>query len=254
MTLQGKKGAAVLSMEPLSASSSDNLSAVSLSKAKFSPNPVLSSSSKTPKGSNKPESDPTLVYDIRNSRYLNITGRCTLRCQFCPKHNGSKQVHEYQLDLARQPKAKEIIPLLGDVQSFDEYVFCGYGEPTLNLATLLDVAKAIKAQGGRVRVNTDGLGNLFHRRNILPELAPCVDSLSVSLNADTQESYALHCKPKLKGSYGAVNEFIQLAPKYIKSVEVSALDGLEGVDIKRCQQIIEDAGCKFKYRKLGIVG
>lgn len=254
MTLQGKKGAAVLSIEPLSASSSANLPAGSLSKAKFTPSPLSPSSSQAIKKDDKPESEPTLVYDIRNSRYLNITGRCTLRCQFCPKHNGSKQVHEYQLDLKRQPKAEEIIPLLGDVQSFDEYVFCGYGEPTLNLTTLLDVAKSIKAQGGKVRVNTDGLGNLFHRRNILPELATCVDSLSVSLNANTQESYAQHCKPKLKGSYEAVNEFIKLAPQYISSVQVSALDGLEGVDIKQCQQIIEDAGCEFKYRKLGIVG
>lgn len=70
-------------------------------------------------------SNATLIYDIRNSRYLNITGRCTLRCRFCPKHNGSKQVHEYQLALDHQPKAEEIIKQLGNVAQFDEYVFCG---------------------------------------------------------------------------------------------------------------------------------
>lgn len=199
-------------------------------------------------------SSATLVYDIRNSRYLNITGRCTLRCQFCPKHNGSKQVHEYQLDLAHQPKAEEIIPLLGDVTQFDEYVFCGYGEPTLNLTTLLSVAKAIKTRGGKVRVNTDGLGNLFHRRNILPELADCVDALSISLNADTEASYQQHCQPKLKGSFAAVNEFIQLAPQYIDSVQVSAIDGLSDVNIERCRQIIEGCGAEFKHRVLGVVG
>ncbi|WP_394205141.1 TatD family nuclease-associated radical SAM protein [Shewanella waksmanii] len=196
----------------------------------------------------------TLVYDIRQSRYLNITGRCTLRCQFCPKHNGSKQVHQYQLDLTHQPKAEDIISLLGNVADFDEYVFCGYGEPTLNLDTLLGVAKEIKQRGGRVRVNTDGLGNLFHRRNILPDLAKVVDSLSISLNADTQALYEHHCQPKLSGSYQAVREFIKLAPHYIADVQVSALDGLEGVDIQACQQQIEQAGAKFKYRKLGIVG
>ena len=198
--------------------------------------------------------DPTLVYDIRNSRYLNITGRCTLRCQFCPKHNGSKQVHQYQLDLDKQPKASDIIPQLGDVSQFDEYVFCGYGEPTLNLETLLNVAKAIKAQGGKVRVNTDGLGNLFHRRNILPELATCVDSLSVSLNADSEAVYNQHCQPKLKDAYAAVNEFIRMAPNYIADVQVSALDGLEGVDIIACRKIVEDANCSFKHRILGQVG
>lgn len=49
----------------------------------------------------------TLVYDIRQSRYLNITGRCTLQCVFCPKHNGSKQIHQYQLALDHQPKRQK---------------------------------------------------------------------------------------------------------------------------------------------------
>lgn len=199
-------------------------------------------------------SQSTLVYDIRNSRYLNITGRCTLRCQFCPKHNGSKQIHQYQLALDHQPKADEIVPLLGDVSQFDEYVFCGYGEPTLNLTTLIDVATEIKRRGGSVRVNTDGLGNLFHRRNILPELAPVVDAISISLNADTETAYLRHCRPKLKGAYQAVNAFITLAPHYITKVQVSALDGLEGVKIERCKAIVAAANAEFKHRYLGIMG
>jgi TatD family-associated radical SAM protein len=199
-------------------------------------------------------SQSTLVYDIRNSRYLNITGRCTLRCQFCPKHNGSKQIHQYQLALDHQPKADEIVPLLGDVSQFDEYVFCGYGEPTLNLTTLIDVATEIKRRGGCVRVNTDGLGNLFHRRNILPELAPVVDAISISLNADTETAYLRHCRPKLKGAYQAVNAFIKLAPHYIAKVQVSALDGLEGVNIERCKAIVAAANAEFKHRYLGIMG
>ncbi|MCG9722908.1 TatD family nuclease-associated radical SAM protein [Shewanella sp. Isolate7] len=199
-------------------------------------------------------SQSTLVYDIRNSRYLNITGRCTLRCLFCPKHNGSKQVHEYQLDLDHQPKSEEIIPLLGEVSQFDEYVFCGYGEPTLNLVTLLEVAREIKRRGGRVRVNTDGLGNLFHRRNILPELSQVVDALSISLNADTEAAYLTHCQPKLKGAYQALWDFIRQAPSYIEQVQVSAIEGLQGVDIDRCRELVSEAKAEFKHRKLGVVG
>ncbi len=203
---------------------------------------------------NMTQSAATLVYDIRNSRYLNITGRCTLRCQFCPKHNGSKQVHQYQLALESQPSAEQVIALLGNTSSFDEYVFCGYGEPTLNLATLLSVATEIKARGGKVRVNTDGLGNLFHRRNILPDLAKCVDSLSISLNADTEAAYLVHCQPKLKGAYAALLEFIKLAPHYIADVQVSAINGLAEVDIDACRKIVEVSGAQFKQRELGIVG
>ncbi|MCF1431213.1 MAG: TatD family nuclease-associated radical SAM protein [Shewanella sp.] len=197
---------------------------------------------------------PTLVYDIRQSRYLNITGRCILRCTFCPKHHGCTEVHQYQLKLNAQPKPDDIIPLLGDLADFKEYVFCGYGEPTLNLPTLLAVAREIKSRGGRVRINTDGLGNLVHRRNILPQLTDCVDALSVSLNAQNEALYQQHCQPKLAGSWQAVNEFIRLAPQYIAKVEVSAIEGLEGVDIEACRHNVNAAGCKFKHRKLNIVG
>ncbi|PIW61773.1 TatD family nuclease-associated radical SAM protein [Shewanella sp. CG12_big_fil_rev_8_21_14_0_65_47_15] len=196
----------------------------------------------------------TLVYDIRRSRYLNITGRCTLRCTFCPKHNGSKQLHEYQLALTHQPKPEEIIPLLGSADDFEEYVFCGYGEPTLNLPTLIAVAKEIKHRGGRVRVNTDGLANLVHRRNILPELAQWVDSLSISLNADNETAYNQHCRPKLADSYAAVNAFISLAPHYIERVQVSAIEGLAGVDIDLCREQVLAYGCEFKHRVLGTLG
>lgn len=199
-------------------------------------------------------STATLIYDINHSRYLNITSRCTLRCQFCPKQQGSTEVHQYQLALDVTPKAQEIIPLLGDISQYDEYVFCGFGEPTLNLKTLIEVATFIKNNKGKVRVNTDGLGDLFHRRSILPELANCVDSLSISLNADNEALYIKHCQPKLKGSYAALRQFIIDAPKYIAKVQVSAIDGLLNVDINACEQIAIQSGCQFKRRVLDIVG
>ncbi|MGX9459990.1 TatD family nuclease-associated radical SAM protein [Shewanella sp. A14] len=197
---------------------------------------------------------PTLVYDIETRRYLNITGRCTLRCQFCPKHNGSKQVHEYNLSLTKTVTAANILPLLGDVNQFDEYVFCGFGEPTLNLECLLDVARAIKEQGGKTRLNTDGLGNLFHRRNILPELSQHIDSMSISLNAHDETSYLQHCRPKLANSFNALLDFIALAPHYIPQVQVSAIEGLENVDIERCREIAVNSGVRFKLRQLDIIG
>ncbi|MCL1114858.1 MULTISPECIES: TatD family nuclease-associated radical SAM protein [Shewanella] len=203
---------------------------------------------------NKSLPSPTLVYDIGSHRYLNITARCTLRCQFCPKHNGSTQVHDYDLSLNKRITAVDIIPLLGDVTEVDEYVFCGFGEPTLNLECLLQVAHTIKARGGRVRLNTDGLGNLFHRRNILPELSQCIDSISISLNADTPEGYQQHCRPKLAGSYDALLEFIHQAPQFFSQVQASAINGLSNVDISRCRNIAEQNGVTFKQRELDKIG
>lgn len=195
-----------------------------------------------------------LVYDIGDNRYINIGKTCTLRCTFCPKQHGSWQVHEYNLKLARMPTAQQLIDTLGDISQVREVVFCGFSEPTLRLKVLLQVARWVKSRGGYVRVNTDGLGNLAHQHNILPELSGCVDALSISLNAQNAALYERYCKPHLPGSYEGLREFIRLAPHYIKNVTVTAIDGLEGVDIDACASIAQDAGVAFRMRQLDVVG
>lgn len=195
-----------------------------------------------------------LVYDIGNKRYINIGKTCTLRCTFCPKQQGHWQVHEYNLKLARLPTASQIIEALGDIRGVEEVVFCGYSEPTLRLKVLLQVAQWVKSQGERVRVNTDGLGNLAHQRNILPDLTPVVDALSISLNAQNETIYIRHCKPQLPGAYHSLREFIALAPQCINSVTVTAIAGLEGVDIDACAAIAKAASATFRRRELDIVG
>lgn len=195
-----------------------------------------------------------LVYDIRGARYVNITDRCTLVCAFCPKHNGSTRVHDYELAMDHRPAAGALIQAIGDPTRFSEVVFCGYGEPTLRLKVLLEVAAAVKGQGGRVRVNTDGLANLAHKRNVLPELAGKVDALSVSLNGQNEAVYNRHCRPALTGSYEAVLEFLRLAPGYIPEVTATAIEGLEGLDIEACRRLASALGVGFRVRHLDRVG
>jgi len=194
------------------------------------------------------------VYQIRNSLYVNLTDRCTLTCQFCPKHNGSTTVKEHELSLNQLPSAETIIALIQDPSRYDEIVFCGYGEPTLRLKPLLEIAHWVKQQGGKTRVNTDGLGSLVNKRNIVPELAECIDSLSISLNAQNESVYQKHCQPALANSYQAVQTFIQQAAAQIDDVQVSAINGLEGVDVAKCREIVESLGAEFKQRELDVVG
>ena len=199
-------------------------------------------------------SETTISYQIGDRLYLNITDRCTLACAFCPKHNGSQQVHEYDLSLDHRPTQDEIIAAIDDPSRYAEVVFCGFGEPTLRLKVLLHTARFIKAAGGRVRVNTDGLANLVHKRNVLPEMAGCVDSLSVSMNAQDEEIYRRHCLPALPGSYAAMLDFLRLAPSYIGQVSATAIDGLEGVDIQACEALARECGVEFRRRELDKVG
>lgn len=196
----------------------------------------------------------TIVYPIRDSLYINLNNRCTLKCAFCPKFNGSWQVHDYDLALDHKPSAQEVIAEIKDPTPYDEIVFCGFGEPTLRLKELIEVAQWVKDNGGNVRVNTDGLANLAHKRNVLPELATCVDSLSISMNAQTPDVYDRHCKPGLAHSWQAMMDFIAEAPKHINDVTATAIDGLEGVDVVACEKLAHSLGAKFRKRTLDVVG
>lgn len=195
-----------------------------------------------------------ISYQIGDSLYLSITDRCTLECAFCPKTLGVMTVKDYDLSFDHRPDAAEIIAAIDDPSRYREIVFCGYGEPTLRLNVLLEVAREIKARGGRVRVNTDGLGNLVHKQDILPQLGECVDALSVSLNAQNQEVYDLHCRPNLPGSYQAVVAFLREAPRYVRDVTATAIDGLQGVDIPACEALARELGVRFRRRTLNEVG
>ena len=198
--------------------------------------------------------NPTLAYPIGDNLYLNITDRCTLRCAFCPKHASEPRVRGYDLSLGARPEVSEIIAALGDPARYSEVVFCGFGEPTLRLKLVLEVSDYIQARHGRVRVNTDGLANLVHKRNVLPELAGRVDALSVSMNAHNETVYNRHCRPALRGSYQAMLSFLEQAPRYITEVTATAIDGLPGVDITACQRLAMERDVQFRRRVLDVVG
>src|SRR5512139_3072388 len=105
-----------------------------------------------------------IAYRISDALYVSVTNACTLRCRFCPKTRGDYVVKGYDLALSRHPRFEEVVSAIGDPGMYAEVVFCGFGEPTLRLRLLKEVARWLKARGSRVRANTDGLANLVHRR------------------------------------------------------------------------------------------
>ena len=195
-----------------------------------------------------------IAYELHGNCYLNITWHCTLRCAFCPKFNGEWEVQGYDLRIHREPDAGEIITAIGDSSRYKQIVFCGLGEPTLRLDVLLDVARELKKQDAQVRVNTDGLANLVYNEDVTPKMAGLIDSLSISMNAQNEEVYNQHCRPKLEGSFSSMLEFARLAKQHVPDVKLSAIDGLPGVDIKACEKICQENGLEFKRRVMDIVG
>lgn len=194
-----------------------------------------------------------IVYRIRNSLYLNITNRCTAACAFCVRYH-TDFVKGHNLRLREEPTAEEVITAIGDAKKYDEVVFCGYGEPLVRLDVVKAVAAAVKQQAVKVRIDTNGHGNLIHKRNILPELAGLVDALSVSLNAQNAELYDKICQPKFGPlSYEAVKDFIREAVKYISEVIVTVVE-YPGVDIPACEKIAAELGAKLRVREYNVVG
>lgn len=199
----------------------------------------------------------TVSYKIRNSLYLNLTQRCTADCVFCTRLT-RPVVQGYNLALKREPTAQEVWESIDDVKNYDEIVFCGFGEPTLRLNVIKEVAKKIKEHGGRVRLNTNGHGNVINKRNILPELAGLIDEVSVSLNADSSETYDEICQPLpmfRNGIYDKIKDFISEAKKHIPEVQATIVTHQKNVNEDQCEEIVnKEFGVKHRARRYNIVG
>ncbi len=191
---------------------------------------------------------PKIAYKIRNSLYLNITRRCNADCYFCDR-KGEAVVKGHNLRIEKEPDVEEIIESIGNPKVYDEVVFCGYGEPTIRLDAVKQVARWIKENGGKVRLNTDGHGDVINKRNIVPELVGLVDSVSISLNSIDPEQYG-----KIMGIDGerfhrAMVDFAREVKKYINDVTMTIVDIAE-VDVESARKFVEDeVGVNFKNRQ-----
>lgn len=193
-----------------------------------------------------------IVYKIRDNLYINLTSDCTNACCFCIKFD-TDFVKGHNLRLTQEPSVDEIIKAIGDPKRYREVVFCGLGEPTLRLDVIKETARWIKSQGGRVRLNTNGLGNAINGRDIIPELVGLVDSISISLNAQDSETYNRLCRPSMNNAYEEVLSFIKKAVRSIKEVTVTVVE-TKGIDIEKCKALAEGLGANFRVRRLNVVG
>lgn len=208
-----------------------------------------------------------IAYAIDDSLYLNITNRCTNACVFCIRYKAPQFQGEHNLWLDHEPSAEEILKAIGDPKKYKEIVFCGYGEPLIKLDVVKEVAAKLKSKFRnastssasraqsrdpkseiKVRINTNGQANLFHGRNIVPELASLVDSMTISLNAEKSETYDAICNSFFGvKAFDAVIDFIKEAKKIIPEVEISAVN-LPNINIDKTKKIAEDLGVSFRVR------
>ena len=199
------------------------------------------------------DSSTKLAYRIRNSLYLNITNRCSNSCSFCAKFD-EFTVKGHNLLLDHEPGYEELLVAIGQPTGIEEVVFCGFGESLLRLDLVKQLAVTLKQRGFKIRINSDGQANLVHGRNILPELAGIVDSISVSLNAPDKTTYSKLCNtPFGEAGFDGVCQFLKEATAYIPDVTATAVT-VPGVDIESCRRLAESLGVKFRIREYAEVG
>ena len=159
-------------------------------------------------------------------------------------------VKGHNLHIEKEPAPEDLIKEIGDPKRFREIVFCGYGEPTIKLEVVKQVARYVKENGGRARLDTDGHGNIINHRNILPELHGLIDAVSVSLNSTDPVEYQKLMGTENGKQWDAMVEFTREAKNYISEVSMTIV-GVNGIDTEATKKFVEEKiGAKFRYRPL----
>ncbi len=195
----------------------------------------------------------TIVYEVGDNLYVNLTNKCPCSCTFCIRQNADGAYGSDSLWLEHEPSAEEVIDALekADYKKYKEIVYCGYGEPTERIEVLTETAKFIKENNGpAVRVNTNGLSDLIHKKPTAYMFEGVVDTVSVSLNAGTKEEYLKVTRPSFgEESYEAMQQFAAECKKYVKNVVFSVVDVIGEEQLKASQEMADKLGIKLRIRK-----
>ena len=200
----------------------------------------------------------TITYEYQNALYVNLTNRCNCACAFCLRQ-GKAEGSIYTQDslwLEREPSRQEALDsfLFRDVCRYREIVFCGYGEPTFRLDDILWLVDQLKERFGTdlppVRINTNGHANLILGRDVCPELAGRIDTLSISLNATDAASYTALCHPiQGEAAYRAMLDFARESKAYVPHVILTIVDkDKTPEEIQTCRDIAARLGVQLRVR------
>jgi len=196
----------------------------------------------------------TITYVLGNELYVNVTNRCTNRCDFCIRQNGDNVGNDSSLWLEREPTAEEIYDdiVKNELDRYRELVFCGYGEPILRLDDIVQVVAKLKQVSSiSVRINTNGQADLYFGKPTAERLKGLVDTVSISLNNADAERYEKTCHSIYgKNAFPAVIAYAKECKKYVSHVVFTVVDVIPPEEIEACRRIAEDAGVDFRVRKM----
>lgn len=196
-----------------------------------------------------------ITYPLKSGLYVNLTNRCPCACVFCLRQNSPGVFGTDSLWLEHEPTLEEVIASVDswNLDDFRELVFCGYGEPTERLDTLLAVAAHARRRKPDllVRVNTNGLSDLIHGEPTAARLKGLVDTVSISLNTPDAEEYLKLCRPKFGiTSWQAMLDFAKSCREYVPDVVMTIVGSpvTTPETQARCKAITDSLGVRLRIR------
>lgn len=198
-------------------------------------------------------SEMEILYKVHNNLYVNLTNKCPCACTFCLRQTKDHVGESGSLWLEREPSAGEIKAEFSKfhLDDYDEVVFCGFGEPTEALDVLLEVAAFVKEKyNKKIRINTNGLGNLINGKDIAPLFQGMIDTVSISLNTPNAERYHELVRSKFGDqSFGAMLEFAKSCVVYVPTVVMTTVETtISKEEEEECKRICDSIGARYRIR------
>lgn len=195
----------------------------------------------------------TILYEVHDNLYVNLTNRCPCACTFCLRQTMESMGGSDPLWLEHTPSFEEVKAEFEkfDLSKYREVVFCGFGEPTEALDVLLETARYVKERyGNKTRINTNGLGNLVNGKDIAPLFQGLIDTVSISLNTPDAEKYYALVRPRFgEQSYGAMLQFAKECRQYVPEVVMTTVDTtLTKEEEQQCREICSRLGVSYRIR------
>lgn len=195
----------------------------------------------------------TILYEVYDNLYVNLTNKCPCACTFCLRQTRDRMDESGPLWLERTPTYEEVTAEFAkfDLSKYKEIVFCGFGEPTEALDVMLKVARFVKDNYQKpTRINTNGLGNLVNGKNIAPLLEGLIDTVSISLNTPNAEKYHELVRSKFGDcSFDAMLEFARESRKYVPHVVMTTVDTtITKEEEEQCRAICKELGVTYRIR------
>lgn len=193
-----------------------------------------------------------IIYRYKDQVYFQYHKSMSLPLYFLLRSHGNAVGDAQNLWLKQEPSLKEIKEAIDayDFGECKEVIFCGYGEPTMALENLIAISRYVKERYPfRIRLNTNGLSDLIHKRSTAKEICEAVDCVSISLNMPDAESYTEIVRPVYgEVSFDAMLKFAVDCKKYLEDVRFTVVDVIGEEKVRESQKLAQRLGIPLRVR------